>query len=323
MKLAGRRVVVTGASTGMGLEIAKAFSKEGASVVVNARGSGADGRAALEEATAATTAAGTKAISFAGDVSEPGVAEQLIAACVDTFGGIDILINNAGVHDGGTILNQSVEEWHRTLKINLDGPFLTSLAAAPHMKAQRWGRIINATSGAAWGGNGGTSYPASKAGLIGLTCAMARDLGMYGVTVNAYNPQARTRMSDGEATGEEATKRFQAAMRSFLKRGFYTQAKLDWLLGMTPADGIPPWILYLCLEEAKYINGEVFFLDGRRVGLLSQADEVRTMLRSYNDHGPFPLDELIANAPIFFPLENRWPRKTDEEIADAMQGMAH
>lgn len=315
MKLTNRRVVVTGSSQGMGLEIAKAFSQHGASVVVNARGTDANGQAKLQGAAEEVSAQGGRAIAFAGDVSEPGVAEQLVAACVEAVGGIDILVNNAGVHSEQPIQNCSIGNWRTTMSVNLDGPFLTSRAAAPHMIAQRWGRIINATSGAAQGGNGGTAYPASKAGLIGLTYAMARDLGMYGITVNGYNPQARTPMSYG-GLGEGSTEVFQSAIREFRKRGFYSQAKTDWLLGMTPANGIPRWILYLCLDKANYINGEIFYLDGRRVGLASQSDEMRTLLHDYSRLGPFELDELEAVAPTFFPLENRWPLKADAEIAE-------
>lgn len=308
--LSGKRAVVTGSSQGMGLEIARLLASEGANVVLNARGSaGADD---VEAAARAIDAEGIgRAIARRGPVNDVGFAEELINACVETFGGIDILVNNAGITGGSqfsAVDTVPLERWRDVLDVNLNGSFYTSRFAAPHMRKQRWGRIIHCVSGAAFGSIGGSCYAASKGGLVSLTYAMAADLGMFGVTVNCYAPQARSRLSDASPEG------FESMLRARWRRGFCDEAEYQYCKGFPGPEGVAPWIGYLCLEEASYINGRVFAVEGRRIGLHAAPREERILWRQPETDQPWRLQSLRAIARQAFPIENRWPKREEAEL---------
>lgn len=309
MRLTGKRAVITGSSQGMGREIALLLAREGTQIVVNSRASNADGKAALDSVVSEVEKNGGTAIACAGPVNDVGFAEELISTCVRVFGGIDILVNNAGVFGLGAVDRVPLTHWQEVIDVNLNGTFYCARFAVAHMRAQRWGRVINCASGAAFGSIGGSCYAASKGGVIALTYAMASDLGMYGITTNAYTPQARSRLSDTTSAGG-----FEKAMRSRLIRGYCDEAEYRYVLGMGGAEAIAPWVAYLCLEEADYINGRVFFVEGRRIGLQLLPGDERTFFRDYAKHGAISLDELQQIAPLVFPIKNRWPKRSNKEI---------
>lgn len=309
MLLSGKVAIVTGASQGMGREIALLLAKEGASLVVNSRGVGEARAAALNDLVESIRERGGAAIACPGSVADPDVAVRCVDSALQSFGRLDILVNNAGVLGRLPVDQCPVDHWREVLDINLGGTFYMAHFSVPHMKARRWGRIVNCASGGAFGHMGGASYAASKGGVISLTYAMARDLGMYGITSNAYNPQARSRLSDGDAPDY-----FEKMLRARVERGFFAPEQFEYVRTMKGADGIAPWVVYLCLDEADYINGQLFGVEGRRVGLVAEPAETKMLFRDYDAHGPWTLDELRAVAPMALQLHNKWPKLSEDEI---------
>jgi 3-oxoacyl-[acyl-carrier protein] reductase len=176
---------VTGASRGIGRGIALELAKRGATVVVNYQ-SNAD---AANEVVGLITAAGGKAEAIQADVSKEEDANRLIKTTTDTYGKVDILINNAGTTRDNLIMRMGVEDFDTVLETNLRSTWLCSKAVVRDMMRKRYGRIINITSVSGIMGNGGqTNYSASKAGIIGLTKALAREVASRGITVNAVAP---------------------------------------------------------------------------------------------------------------------------------------
>ena len=185
MTLQGKVAVVTGASRGIGKAIAIELGKRGAKVVVNYSKS-AEG---AEEAVSTIKAAGSEAVAIQADVSEAKAAAALIKTATDTFGRLDILVNNAGTTRDMLIAMMPEDDWDVVIRTNLKSAFNCSKAAVKTMMRQRNGRIINISSVSGIMGNGGqTNYSASKAGLIGFTKALAREVAARNITVNAIAP---------------------------------------------------------------------------------------------------------------------------------------
>jgi 3-oxoacyl-[acyl-carrier protein] reductase len=191
----GRIAIVTGASRGIGRAVAGRLIERGAKVAVNVRD------AARANALAASL--GPSALAVPGDVAGPGVVESIVRTTLDRFGRIDILVNNAALATGTRFEQLTAEEWRLAMEVNLTVPFLFTKAVLPTMKAQGYGRVVNisSTAGRMVSTLGGAHYTASKTGLLGLTRAAAKELGKYGITVNAICPG----MIDTELTRENAT----------------------------------------------------------------------------------------------------------------------
>jgi NAD(P)-dependent dehydrogenase (short-subunit alcohol dehydrogenase family) len=192
---AGRVALVTGAARGLGRAVAARLYEQGAAVAVNVRDPA--------RAAAAAAALGERALGIPGDVAAAGTAEALVQQTLDRFGRLDILVNNAAIATATRFDDLSADAWRRTLEVNLTAPFLLTKAALPAMKAQRYGRIVNisSTAGRMVSTLGGADYTSSKAGLLGLTRAAAKELGRFGITVNAVCPG----MIDTELTRETAS----------------------------------------------------------------------------------------------------------------------
>src|SRR5215211_9298210 len=190
----GRVAVVTGAWRGLGRAVAERLHERGASVAVNVRD--------RERAEALAKEIGERAFAVPGDVAADGVPDEIARRTLERFGRIDILVNNAALPLSTRFADLTAEEWRRAIEVNLTAPFLMTKAVLPAMRAQHYGRIINISSS---GGRmvstlGGAHYTASKAGLLGLTRAAAKELGKFGITVNAVCPG----MIDTELTRENA-----------------------------------------------------------------------------------------------------------------------
>lgn len=241
----GRVAVVTGGARGIGLALTRALAAAGAKVVVSGRN-----QAALEEACAGIVASGGEAVAVAGDVSVEADADRLCERTLEAFGKAEILINNAGVTRDGLLLRMSDKDWDEVLDTNLKGAFHCTRAFARPMVRQRWGRVVNITSVIGLMGNAGqANYAASKAGLIGLTKAVAKELASRHITVNAVAPGfIDTAMT--EALGEKA----RDALMERIPLG---------RLGK-PED-VAHAVLFLCSEEAGYVTGQVLTVDGGMV----------------------------------------------------------
>lgn len=185
MDLTDKVAVVTGSSRGIGRAIALRLAEDGAKVVVNYRGNEAAAREVVEQ----IKVGGGEAIAVQADVSQVSEAQALIDAAKEAFGRIDILVNNAGTTRDTLIMRMSEEDWDVVIDTNLKGTFNCIKAVSRQMMRQRYGRIVNITSVAGLGGNPGqANYASAKAGLIGLTKTVAKELGSRGITCNAVAP---------------------------------------------------------------------------------------------------------------------------------------
>lgn len=183
--LSGQVALITGASRGIGRATALALAEQGAKVVVNY----ASSQSAAEAVVAEITEAGGEAIALAGDVSKPDQVENLVNQVMEKWGRIDVLVNNAGITRDTLLLRMKLEEWQEVIDLNLTGIFLCTKAVSKIMLKQKKGRIINLTSVAGLMGNPGqANYSAAKAGVVGFTKTVAKELSSRGITVNAVAP---------------------------------------------------------------------------------------------------------------------------------------
>jgi 3-oxoacyl-[acyl-carrier protein] reductase len=244
-QLEGQVALVTGASRGIGRAVALALAEEGAKVVVNyARSS-----TAAEEIVAHITAEGGHALALQADVAQAEQVDALISRTLEAFGRIDILVNNAGITRDTLLLRMKLEDWQAVIDLNLTGVFLCTKAVAKGMLKQRSGRIINIASVAGQMGNPGqANYSAAKAGVIGFTKTVAKEMASRGVTVNAVAPGfIETDMTGDLPNTEEILK--------FIPLGRF--GKPDDIAGM---------VRFLAADPAAaYITGQVFNVDGGMV----------------------------------------------------------
>ena len=255
----GRVVIVTGAGRGLGRAHALAFAAEGAKVVVNDIGAESDGSGGslspAQEVVDEITAAGGEGIVNGDDVSSVEGAERLVNMAIETFGGLDVVLNNAGIVRDRMFANATADEWDAVMQVHLKGHFLPAKFAAGYWRDQSKagkpvsGRIINTSSGAGLMGSiAQAAYSAAKGGIASLTLVQAAELGRYGVTANALAPSARTRMT------EEAFAEMMAAP---------TDGSFD---SMAP-ENVSPAVVWLGSEQSSHVTGRVFELEGGKIGI--------------------------------------------------------
>jgi len=289
--LAGRVAVVTGAGRGIGRGVALELAASGAKVVVNDYGVAVDGTAPssgpADAVVAEITRAGGEAVAVTDSVAEWASAKRIVDTAVERFGRLDVLVTCAGILRDRMIFNMSPEEWAPVIATHLKGTFNCLRHACTHMRAQKYGRIVTFTSGAGLFGNPGqANYGAAKCAIGGLTKVAARDLGRYGVTVNAISPVAGTRMTVTEAYLKARELRKQQGIQRE-DRGTGEIEQLD------PND-VAPMVAYLASEEARDVNGQMFLCYGNAIALISQPRPERTL---FKPDGNWTLDELDAHAP--------------------------
>ena len=245
MKLAEKVAIVTGSTRGIGQAIAEELARQGAKVVI----SGRNGERA-QQVAAAIQEAGGEAIAVQADVSHMADAQRLVRETLERWGRIDILVNNAGITRDNLLLRMSEEEWDTVLQVNLKGAFNCTKSVTRQMMKQRQGRIINITSVVGQMGNAGqANYAASKAGLIGFTKSVARELASRNITCNAVAPgYIQTDMT--------------AALDDAVKDSLKQQIPLGRL--GTPED-VARVVAFLCSDDAAYITGQVINVDGGMV----------------------------------------------------------
>lgn len=244
--LSGKIAVITGAGKGIGRAIALQFSEYGAKVVVNYRSSIAQ----VEELLLTIKNAGGEAIAIQADISKEAEAKGLIEAAVKHFGRLDILVNNAGITKDNLLMRMSEEDFDSVLDINLKGTFLCMKHASSIMLKQKSGKIINISSVVGITGNmGQANYAASKAGVIGLTKAVARELASRGITVNAVAPG----FIETDMTDHLSDKVKEVSIANIPLKRFGT------------AKEIAGAVSFLASEAANYITGQVIQVDGGMV----------------------------------------------------------
>jgi len=287
----GRVVVITGAGRGLGRSHALAFAREGAKVVVNDLGGAPDGTGAstgpAHEVVDEIRAMGGEAIANADDVTDFDAAAGIIQSALDTFGRLDVVVNNAGILRDRMFVNIQPDEWDATIRVHLRGHFCVGRHAASYWRDRAKAgesvdaRLINTSSGAGLMGSvGQTAYAAAKAGIAAMTIVQAVELARYGVTVNGLAPSARTRLTAGVFTD----------MMKEVESGFDA---------MDPYN-ISPLVVWLGSPESRDVTGRIFEIEG---GVLSVCDGWQHGPRIEKDRrwepsevGP-ALRELIAQAP--------------------------
>ena len=245
MLLEGKNAMVTGGSQGIGAAASLELAREGANICLTYRKHEAEAKKYAED----IRAMGRKALAVQCDISSFAEAEKVVQAAITEFGRLDILVNNAGMNWDGVSWKMTEEQWDRVLEVNLKGYFNFTRHVAPLFKDQKYGRIINVTSiNGLRGKFGQTNYSASKAGIIGYTKALAKELGAFDVTVNAVAPglietsmlkesEARDKIID-MAMGESALKR------------------------VGQPEDLAYLVIFLASDKARHITGEVIKVDG-------------------------------------------------------------
>jgi NAD(P)-dependent dehydrogenase (short-subunit alcohol dehydrogenase family) len=256
----GRVVIVTGAGRGIGREHALAFAREGAHVVVNDLGVASDGTGGdagpAQEVVDEIVAAGGTAVANTDDIAEWAGARALIAAALDAFGDLHVLVNNAGFLRDRMLFTASEEEWDAVIRVHLKGHFAPTRHASEYWRTQSKAgrpvdaRIVNTSSGAGLMGSVGQgAYSAAKAGIAALTLVEAAEMGRYGVTANAIAPAARTRMTEGVFTDRMAAP--------------------DSGFDANHPGNVSPLVVWLGSTESAGVTGRVFEVEG---GMISVAD---------------------------------------------------
>jgi 3-oxoacyl-[acyl-carrier protein] reductase len=248
MDLANKVAIVTGGGRGIGRAIALKLAEVGATIVVNDIGDASPVDGVAEEIRAMNR----ESLVILADVSLSSDVDRLVETTIATYGRIDILVNNAGITRDQLVLRMSDEDWDRVMNVNLKSVFLCTRAAVRPMIKQRWGRIINITSIVGIVGNAGqANYASAKAGIIGFTRSIAKEVASRGITANAIAPGF---------IDTQMTQQLEETQKQELKR----RIPLGYL--GTPRD-VAEAVAFLASEEARYITGQVLNVDGGMAGV--------------------------------------------------------
>jgi NAD(P)-dependent dehydrogenase (short-subunit alcohol dehydrogenase family) len=281
----GKVVVVTGAGSGIGRDLAKAFAANGAKVIVNDTGRAVDSEGfAAEQVVAEIRAAGGEAAPAVESVASNESAQRIVQAALDHFGRIDCVVNNAGITRDRFFFNMSEEEWRTVLDVHLNGSFYVARAAAPHFKSQASGSYIHMTSTSGLVGNlGQANYAAAKMGIVGLSKSLALDMAKFKVRSNCVSPWAWTSM----------TANIPADTPENI-------ARIEKLKKMDSAK-IAPLAVYLGSDRAVDVSGQIFGVRANEIYLFSQPRILRTLHRG-DGWTPETIAEhaIPALAPSFY-----------------------
>ncbi|MFP5256387.1 MAG: SDR family oxidoreductase [Acidimicrobiia bacterium] len=294
----GRIVIVTGAGRGLGRAHALELARQGARVVVNDLGCELDGTGGgsgpAGEVVEEIRAAGGEAVANGDDVADFAGAARMVEAAIDAFGGLDVVVNNAGFVRDRMFANVAEDEWDAVVRVHLKGHFAVARHAAAHWRDRAKAgepvdaRIINTSSGAGiLGSVGQAAYSAAKGGIATLTLVQAAELGRYGVTANALCPAARTRMTEGVFTEMMAAPDDPGAFDA-----------------MAP-ENVSPLVAWLASTRSSHVTGRVFEVEGGKVGLATGwqhgPTEDKGARWDADELGPV-VDRLLAQAPAPAPV---------------------
>ncbi len=287
-RLKDRVAIVTGAGRGIGRGEALLLASEGAAVVINDFGGSAAGeggeKSPADEVVEEIQAAGGKAAANYGNIADYSTGEELVQQAVDTFGRLDIVINNAGILRDRMVFNMAEGEWDAVIAVHLKGHFNLTRAACVVFRQQRSGVIVNTSSESGLGNMGQANYSAAKEGIIGLTRTIARDMGKYGVRCNAIRPRAGTRLVISDD------------MRAAAERGGAggMQLKgLEMFEKTNPPEAVAPMVVWLCTDEAAHVNGSDFLVGGNHIALYSIPEQIARI----KTESTWDLDTVAKMAP--------------------------
>jgi NAD(P)-dependent dehydrogenase (short-subunit alcohol dehydrogenase family) len=267
--LKGRVAIVTGAGSGLGRAHAIGMAAQGARVVVNDIGTSFDGKGTsnnpADQVVKTIKQSGGVAIASYDSVATEKGAKNIIKTAINSFGRLDILVNNAGIIRGGMIYEIKTGDWDAMIKTHLYGTFYCTRNAAPIMKEQNYGRIINTSSHNGLGQLGGSAYSAAKEGITGFSRSVARDMGKYGITCNVIRPIAAWRGA---------------------------KVKIKEFEVQRPED-VAVLVIYLASEAADHINGCVFEVYNGHVGIFAEPPPVKQVLWKNGHWTPEELAQII------------------------------
>ncbi|HPQ43881.1 MAG TPA: SDR family NAD(P)-dependent oxidoreductase [Syntrophales bacterium] len=278
-RLGGKRIVITGSSRSLGRHFALAMAAEGASLIIN--GTNAE---ALHKVREEIAVLGADVYAVEGSITESEVCSALVDTCVDKFGGIDVMINNAGIVRDRTLMKMSDEDFDKVIAVNLRGPFMCTRQAALAMREQGGGHIIQITSASGLVGNfGQTNYAAAKAGLMGIMYTVAKELQRYNIRCNAMCPLSRSDMT-----------------QPFIDNSGKTAAEL----GYGEPEDVAQGLVWLVSDAASKLNGQCLTFNGVKTALW------RSPVEEYvnKKNRPFTIEELedyyadINPLPIYNPF---------------------
>jgi len=282
-RLQGKRIVITGSSRGLGRAFAIATAAEGASVVINGTNT-----AALAEVEQAIRRAGGNVLAIAGTVAEESVCKSLIDGCVDRFGGVDVVVNNAGIVRDKTLLKMSVEEFDAVIAVNLRGAFSCTKHAARAMREAGGGHIIQVISAAGLsGGFGQGNYAAAKAGMMGLMRSAVLEFSRFNIRNNAIWPVAETDMTQVV---------FERAAAQAKDQG--TTAPSPVQMGFGKPEEVAQGLVWLASDGAAHFNGQCVSFNGRKTALWSHPAEQHVTFHDL----PWSADELSEHYRSIEPL---------------------
>ncbi|WP_420145555.1 SDR family NAD(P)-dependent oxidoreductase [Sphingobium sp.] len=289
--LEGKVAIVTGAGRGLGRAEAIALADAGARVVVNDLGTDLEGLGTstvpADEVVQEILDRGGQAIANYDSVAQYDAAGRIVQQAVDTYGRVDILVNNAGILSYDTLDEYTAEEWDKVIAVHLSGSFYMCKHVVPHMRAQKYGRIINTTSNAWNLPCGLIGYAAAKGGVTTMTWALAFDLRPDGINVNAIAPFGYTRgVEPGLERKKKRYEKGQISPERYNKTPVYPDA--SYSTGM---------LLFLLSPEADEINGCVVRSGGGKVSRFAHPDESVILLRDYEKDGPWTVEKLRELLP--------------------------
>lgn len=289
--LAGKRMVITGSSRGLGRGFAAAAAAEGASVIVNGTN-----EAVLNETAEAIRTAGGTVVTVPGSVAEPAVAEALVRTCVERFGGIDVMVNNAGIVRDRTLLKMTPEEWDAVIEVHLRGAFLCTQQAALAMREAGGGHIIQVISASGLsGGFGQGNYAAAKEGMIGLMRTALLEFSRFNIRNNALWPIGQTDMTQVV---------FERARAAAAQQGEPPPDPVA--LGFGTPDEVAAGLVWLASDGAAHFNGQILTFNGRKTGLWTHPAEQHAAFRD----APWSADDLDAYYKEIQPLPVNAPVRT-------------
>jgi NAD(P)-dependent dehydrogenase (short-subunit alcohol dehydrogenase family) len=320
-RLDGRVAIITGSGRGIGQGIAKLMGAEGAAVIVNDFGGNLDGtggeQSPAQETVNAIKAEGGKASPNYGDVSKHADARAMVQQALDEYGRLDIMCHVAGILRDRMVFNMTEEEWDAVLGVHLKGAFNMARAAVEPMLKQRYGRMLFFSSGSGLGSSGQANYSAAKEGMVGLARSLARELGPYGIAVNAIYPGGATRMTASvPAASRDIRARAGIASGGGAAAPRQNFSDIDAAIGTArdPGNNAPP-VTWLCSEAGGVISGQVIGTAGWQASRYSPRQVVRSIAAPHI----WGVEELRLAVPLALTsgVPNPAPKQDPREGAPA------